>query len=71
MSERWISIIVAVAAIGLGIDDVIEQRGSHILGHIGPHFTGLVAIVEGVVFIAFGCVLVYRVWTRRDQSHKK
>jgi hypothetical protein len=71
MAERWISIIIAIAAIGLGVDNIINNRGSHIFGRFGPHHTGTAAVVEGIVFIAVGCVLFYRVWTRRDQSTKR
>jgi hypothetical protein len=37
MAERWISIIIAIAAIGLGIDNIVNERGSHIFGRLGPH----------------------------------
>jgi hypothetical protein len=74
MAERWISIIGAIVAIGLGVDNIINERGSHIFrifGSRGPHYTGIAAIVEGIVFIGFGCLLIYRVWAKRDQSTKK
>jgi len=71
MAERWISIIMAIAAIGLGIDNIVNERGSHVFGRLGPHYTGIAAVVEGAVFIAVGCVLFYRVWAKRDQSTKR
>ena len=74
MAERWTSIIIAIAAIGLGIDNIINERGSHIFrmfGQQGPHYTGIAAIAEGIIFIGFGCVLIYRVWAKRDRSTKR
>lgn len=74
MAERFTSIVVALAAIGLGIDNIVNERGSHIFSmfsRTSPHYTGIAAITEGVVFIAVGCVLIYRVWAKRDRSTKK
>jgi hypothetical protein len=71
MSERWIYAILAIAAIGLGLDSIISERGSHIFGRIGPRYTGVPAIIEGIVFIAFGCGLFYWAWKKRDQSPTK
>jgi hypothetical protein len=74
MAERWISLIVAIAAIGLGVDNIINERGSHIFSMFsrqGPHYTGIAAIAEGIIFIACGCALIYRVWAKRDQSTKR
>ena len=71
MVDRWFSIIFAIAAVGFGIDNIVNERGSHILGRLGPHYTGIAAVLEGVVFIAVGCVLLYRVWVKRDPSRKK
>ena len=74
MAERWISIVIGIAAVGLGIDTIVNERGSHIFGAFnrsGPHYTGIADITEGIVFIAFGCFLFCRVWTKRDPSTKK
>jgi hypothetical protein len=68
MTERVITIVVALAAIGLGVDTILTERGSHIFGRIGPHYEGTAAIVEGVVFILVGIVLLFRVWAKRSQS---
>ena len=71
MIDRWLSIVFAIAAIGFGIDNIINERGSHILGRLGPHYTGTAAVVEGIVFIAAGCAVLYRVWAKRDTPPKK
>ena len=67
MAERLISVVLALAAIGFGIDSIVNERGSYIFrmfSRRGPHYTGIAAIAEGIAFIAFGCFLIYRVWAK-------
>ena len=67
MLERWISIILAISASGLG-GNIINERGSHFFDCLGQYYTGIAAVIERMVFIAVGCVLFHRVCAKRDQS---
>ena len=81
MKKRVINMAFAVAFFSFGIADIVTQRGSHILSEstvyhykliplVGARYTGLRAILEGLIFIGGGILFLYRAWARRDDSQR-
>lgn len=71
MGKQLVTVIFAVLLIILGGHDIVTRRGSHIgstffrsyqMRQQLPHYAGVWAVGEGVIFIGAGFFLIYRAW---------
>lgn len=79
MKKRVINMAFAIAFFSFGIADIITQQGSHIVSEstlyhykliplVGARYTGIAAILEGLIFIGGGIFFFYRAWARHDDK---
>ena len=71
MSKQLVTVIFAVLLIILGGHDILTRRGSaigstffrsyEVRQHL-PHYTGVLAVGEGLIFIGAGIFLIHRAW---------
>jgi hypothetical protein len=77
VSNRLITVLVALLLLAMGSHDIVTRRGSAIGStffrsfsvrqHL-PHYTGVWAVGEGLIFIAAGAFLLYRAWKSSDSD---